>query len=97
MARDYANCDGTGGKDKWDVSTAPVGSFMPNGYGLYDMAGNVFEWCQNWYDSDERARVLRGGSWYDATNRLRVAYYSYDTPRSWAQHLAGFRCVSGSP
>ncbi len=38
------------GKDQWDEKTAPVGSFFPNGYGLYDMAGNVYEWCADWYD-----------------------------------------------
>ena len=43
LARDYANYVGTGGRDKWDESTAPVGSFKPSGYGLFDMAGNVWE------------------------------------------------------
>ena len=63
LARDYSNFKGIGGKDKWDRQIAPVGSFEPNGYGLYDMAGNVWEWCQDWYDSNQGYKVLRGGSW----------------------------------
>ena len=95
LARDYANYDGTGGGDKWDETTAPVGSFNPNGYGLFDMAGNVYEWCQDWYDSEQDKRVLRGGSWYDLSNDLRVASRLYNDPDSRSL-IHGFRCVSGS-
>ncbi len=110
LARDYANYDETGGKDKSKI-TVPVGSFEPNGYGLYDMAGNLLEWCQDWYDNYYKnspsnnpqgpedgvlgIRVLRGGSWASVTNRLRLADRAYDFPNNRGI-ASGFRCVSGS-
>ena len=104
-ARDYANYSGTGGKDKWDLYS-PVGSFKPNGYGLCDMVGNVWEWCADWYDKDYyesspasnptglntgEIRVLRGGSNYKKT--LRLTDRSYHAP-SVRYSLSGFRTVS---
>ena len=77
LGKNHANCDGCG--SEWDnKQTAPVGKFAPNAFGLYDMAGNVWQWTEDcWNESyhngprDEQAvtagecgrRVLRGGSW----------------------------------
>ena len=83
------------GKDKWQYC-APVGNLKPNGYGLFDMAGNVWEWCQDWYDSNHDSRVLRGGSWHDGTCYLRVANRFDDNPTDTGYDYSGFRCVSGS-
>ena len=106
-ARDYANYSGTGGKDKWDLCS-PVGSFKPNGYSLYDMVGNIWEWCADWYDKDYyesspasnptgpntgEIRVLRGGSWNNYKKTLRLTHRSYHAP-SVRYSLSGFRTVS---
>ena len=52
IASVYANFVGIQGKDTWGETTAPIGSFFPNGYWLYEMAGNVYEWCADWYDEN---------------------------------------------
>ena len=82
-----ANCDNDGCGDRWEY-TAPVGSFAPNAFGLYDMHGNVWEWvedCWNgsysgapsdgsaWLRGDCAVRVVRGGSWDDLAWLLRAA------------------------
>ena len=94
LAREYANYEGTGGKDKWDNSTAPVGSLKPNGYGLFDMSGNDSEWCQNQSDKNHSTYALRGGSWCNFTDPLRVMYQLYPDPHH-RSYIIGFRCVAG--
>ena len=82
-----ANCNGCGGA--WILQAAPVGSFRPNAFGIFDMEGNVWEWVEDiWHDSYEGApadgsawlragdatyRVIRGGAWHNETELIRAA------------------------
>ena len=85
VGRCYGNMnDEKGGYDEHTT----VGSYLPNAWGLYDMHGNVLEWCLDWYQSDlgsdpatdpkgnteGRYRLLRGGSWFDLASGCRSAY-----------------------
>ena len=75
--------------------TAPVDAFAPNGFGLHNMVGNVWEWCADWFDATRGGRAIRGGSYLchaSYCNRYRVAARSSSTPPSTAGHV-GFRCV----
>jgi formylglycine-generating enzyme required for sulfatase activity len=84
--------------------SAPVGSFPPNGFGLFDMAGNVAEWCLDRYHplggkgpfKPRVQRILKGGSWYSWARDLRCAARQSASPES-ADGFIGFRVVRSAP
>lgn len=93
--------------DNSSNKTHPVGQKLPNELGLYDMSGNVWEWCQDWYDADYykksptnnptgptsgSIRVLRGGSCYAYAVHCCIAYRSNGTP-AYRNYFVGFRVV----
>jgi formylglycine-generating enzyme len=76
--------------------TAPVDAYEPNGYGLYNTSGNVWEWCADWFSSEQSVRAMRGGSYLchaSYCNRYRVAARTGNTPDSSVGNL-GFRCAT---
>lgn len=105
-----ANCDGrypygTTTKGPYLQKTSAVGSYLANAWGLYDMHGNVWEWCSDWYgkypvigvtDSQGpyigKTRVLRGGSWLNGSKSCRASFRLRDLPGNRYNSL-GFRVL----
>lgn len=103
---------GDGKKGEFKRSTTAVGSFSANGFELYDMHGNVWEWCQDcWHtnyegapknssawveEGDSKHRILRGGSRYNNPARCRSAVRSNNTP-GYRSYRIGFRVVCSAP
>ncbi|NMG07320.1 SUMF1/EgtB/PvdO family nonheme iron enzyme [Brasilonema sp. UFV-L1] len=113
ITTDLANYNGnyiyaSGPKGEYREQTTEVGKFPPNAFALYDMHGNIWEWCQDaWHDSykgapadgtawmsknDNDYRLLRGGSWYVNPRFCRSAY-RFRFARDLTYGLAGFRVV----
>jgi formylglycine-generating enzyme required for sulfatase activity len=92
--------------------TTPVGQFPPNAFGLYDMHGNVWEWCADtWHDNydgaprdgsvwtkneNDNRSPLRGGSWYLSPNVCRSAFRLNFDRRAVINDVSGFRVVCGA-
>jgi formylglycine-generating enzyme required for sulfatase activity len=116
VSTDQANYDGTypyagGPKGAYRKETTPVGTFPGNAFGLFDMHGNVWEWCEDvrhdnytgapsdgsaWVaDGDQNGRIVRGGAWNDYEIYLRSASRNWLRPDS-RHDLMGFRVAAGA-
>ncbi|WP_315790749.1 SUMF1/EgtB/PvdO family nonheme iron enzyme [Fischerella sp. JS2] len=115
ITTDLANYDGNcisgdAPKGKYREETTPVGYFPPNAFGLYDMHGNVWEWCADswhnnyagapadgsaWQGLNDEDRVLRGGSWHSHPRNCSSASRLSYFPDNVVSYLNGFRVVCG--
>ena len=106
--KEWSGCYGKGPKGEHREETTPVGEFPPNAFGLYDMHGNILEWCADdfhenyngaptdgsvWLNGDKNRGRLRGGSWVDLPLHCRSAIRGYYIRRDVHSFITGFRVV----
>ncbi|HEU5395650.1 MAG TPA: formylglycine-generating enzyme family protein [Verrucomicrobiae bacterium] len=113
----WANCNDIGSKEEFNLFpafnwpdgwhyTSPVGSYRPNAWGLYDMIGNVLQWCSDWYGeypaglavdprgpADGKERILRGGAFVYGPRHCRCAFRGRNQP-DFRNYYIGFRVVA---
>ncbi len=105
----YLNSNDPYEKENWAVQpqTTPVGYYngsnyngfqtldSPSQYGVYDMTGNVYEWCNSWYNISYSYRGFRGGAWISVTNNL-PSWVQYGTYPHNGYIAIGFRCINSN-
>lgn len=114
ISTDEANFDGKyvygkGKEGPYRQKTTPVDSFPPNSWGLYDLHGNVWEWCSDWHSAyptedavdyqgplNGTERVIRGGAWNQIPRRCRSAHRDYADPRKRRKDIGIRVCFSES-
>ena len=89
LIRNYKN----GTSTTVPMTTAPVMSFEKNNNGFYDLGGNVYEWCEDWYNTQKHSRVLRGGGWYNFVGSNLLSSYRQECNPVGRYDAVGFRCV----
>ena len=107
-ARDFATFGDANYFGNGIDTTTTVGSYAANSFGLHDMSGNVWEWCNDWYDANYysvsaaadptgpvsgTSKSFRGGSWFNESNHMRSAFRSGQSPLVRGTNL-GFRLVA---
>ena len=88
-APQYANCE-----RRADLGTSCVGEFPENGFGLLDILGNVWEWCDDLFDANPNRRTRRGGAWSSTRDKLRVTRRGWEDSSTPGKFL-GFRVAAG--
>jgi hypothetical protein len=92
--KELADWSGIKGYDDGYPVSCPVTESGPNEWNIYGVAGNVWEWCDDWFDSGRKYKVRHGGSWdFDDEKSLRISYRGFDRPDT-RDDTVGFRVVA---